>query len=107
MLTELDERAAERREHAAEALGQDFPTDPEQDWYFTFGHGHFLFSDYAGGQGRHGHRHGIPLLDKYVVIHGTEESARLKMVEIFGGIWSDQHRELPDIGDRTWKRIPL
>ncbi|QLQ37952.1 hypothetical protein [Micromonospora robiginosa] len=46
--------------------------DPEQDWYFTFG----------SGQQHDG---------KYVVIAGTYDSARARMLEVFGNRWSHQY----------------
>jgi hypothetical protein len=107
-MTKVGPSVAElRRQHAAEALGQDYPTDTEQPWYFTFGYGHFLFSDYAEDRGCHGLRRGIPLADRYVVIHGTFMSARERMIEIFGSVWCDQYEALPVGPGITWRELVL
>jgi hypothetical protein len=68
-----------------------------QDWYFTFGGEHYLYAGHHGGQGINGA--GIPLRNRYVVIHGTFLEARQRMYEYFGEIWCDQYARLEDFAE--------
>jgi hypothetical protein len=62
----------------------ELPTAEEvRDWIFTFGCG----QGYAG---------------RYVVIHGTFESAREEMVRRHGQVWSMQYRTQEDAGVETY-----
>lgn len=67
--------------------------DPEpRDWYFTFGSGHRAYARLGGPiplQGEQGQ--GFRLADRYVIIHGTYTTARQRMYEIFGAVWSSQY----------------
>jgi hypothetical protein len=70
--------------------------EEKKDWYFTFGHGHYLFAGHQGGTDIQvgvfvG---GLPLSNYYVVINGTFNGARLRIQEIFGGLWCDQYDSL-------------
>lgn len=54
-------------------------TEPEQDWYFTFGSGH---THPVTGEG---------LGRRYVVLHGTADSTRHQMLAVFGKAWAFQY----------------
>lgn len=71
--------------------------DPQQDWYFTFGHG------------QHHRITGEHLLGAYVVIHGTYLGARQVMVSAFGTRWCDQYPSASAAGVPEFKlrRIEL
>jgi hypothetical protein len=56
----------------------DADDDPPQDWYFTFGSGHY--------------RNEEPLARRFVRINGTASSARQEMIRHFGFAWSHQYR---------------
>ncbi|MEU4399738.1 hypothetical protein [Micromonospora orduensis] len=60
----------------------------EQDWYFTFG----------SGQEHDG---------KYVVIHGTYDSARDEMLEHFGNRWSFQYPSADSAGVAEFSMVEL
>jgi hypothetical protein len=64
--------------------------EPAVDWYFTFGHGQRGYSANSHGEPAVTAR-GFPLWNRYVVIHGTYESARDEMFRVFGPIWSMQY----------------
>ena len=64
----------------------------EQNWYFTFGHGHRAIAvSRARRDIREPQPHGFRLDNRYVVIHGTESAARKYMIAIFGLIWAGQY----------------
>lgn len=71
--------------------------DPQQDWYFTFGHG------------QHHRITGEHLLGAYVLINGTYTSAREQMVAAFGTRWCDQYGSAEKAGVEEFKlrRIEL
>lgn len=71
--------------------------NPQQDWYFTFGHG------------QHHRITGEHLLGAYVVIHGTYLGARQVMVSAFGTRWCDQYPSASAAGVEEFKlrRIEL
>jgi hypothetical protein len=58
--------------------------DPPQNWYFTFGGGHTY--------------NGWTLAFRYVLIHGTHDAARARMVEAFGDRWAMQYASAEEAG---------
>lgn len=56
----------------------------EQDWYFTFGVGHY------------------PPPGRYIVIRGTMESSRLEMIARFGQRWAFQYESAEEAGVEKW-----
>lgn len=71
-----------------EKVGEEVKGDDEQDWYFTWGF-------------NQGHD------DCYTVIHGTWESARQRMTELWGIKWGFQYPSAEAAGVERWglKRI--
>lgn len=66
---------------------QSAPADPgARDWYFTFGSGQFDPET------------GVPLVCRYVVIHGTYRQARDQMVARWGTNWSFQYDSAESAG---------
>lgn len=76
---EFDALVAEHRARLEAEHGVKLPAEPEQDWYFTFGHGQ---THPASGE---------DLMGAYVVINGTYLGARQQMVDAFGLSWCDQY----------------
>jgi hypothetical protein len=78
------------------------PPEPDaeekQDWYFTFGHGQYLFAGHRGGADIQVSVSigGLPLSSYYVIINGTFAGARARMNEIFGTMWCDQYDALEE-----------
>lgn len=72
-----------------------------RDWYFTFGFGQRLYARHYtdAERGAPFVGQGVHLDGYYVVIHGLYHTARARMCEIFGPVWSFQYRELPDLTD--------
>ncbi len=67
--------------------GRSNPGDEiQQDWFFTFGanHTHPVTGERLGGA--------------YVVIHGTCDSTRAAMLDLFGNRWSHHYRTADDAG---------
>ena len=68
-------------------------TDPgraAESWVFTFGDGQRARSTNRDGD-RVGSGIGVPLRNRYVVIPGDCDIARLRMFAIFGAVWSMQY----------------
>ena len=76
---EFDALVAEHRVRLEADHGVKAEPEPEQDWYFTFGHGQ---THPASGE---------DLMGAYVVINGTYLGARQQMVDAFGLSWCDQY----------------
>lgn len=71
----------------------------EQDWVFTFGHGQRAHAHGSRGPESEAEAgRGFQLLDRYVVIRGTYDTARDAMVRIFGPVWSFQYPSLEAAG---------
>lgn len=94
---EFDALVAEHRARLEAEHGVKAEPEPEQDWYFTFGHG-----QYHRVTGEH-------LLGAYVVIHGTYLGARQVMVSAFGTAWCDQYgtAESAGVDEFQLRRIEL
>lgn len=63
-----------------------------REWVFTFGashRGHAILDGARIEPGEQGA--GFRLDSRYVVIYGTEQEARARMVEIFGQVWASQY----------------
>lgn len=73
-------------------------TQPQdmREWVFTFGSGQRGYA--IGRSGPDENAKGFRLDDRYVVIEGTYESARDRMFDIFGPIWSMQYRSREKAG---------
>lgn len=64
-----------------------------RDWVFTFGHGHRAYAahDSFSTEANANRGKGFSLTGRYVVIHGTGDTARQRMRELFGEVWSAQY----------------
>jgi len=79
---------------------------PEK-WYFTFGIGHRLFAGLTQDCLGDLPQRGISLTGRYVVLEGTADETRRRMLELFGRNWAQQYKELPQRHDVLWRELHL
>jgi hypothetical protein len=73
--------------------------EPVYDWYFTFGAGHRAHSALHRARFEPSEAgEGFRLDNRYVILHGTHDEARARMVKIFGQVWSGMYSNPRDAG---------